>query len=77
MAQHSYQHCRRGRLAVREMVLMNASAALYVAGKVPFGFGLALVSDSLVARHFERGPIHVAIGEPPRFASKRDSEAMR
>lgn len=25
----------RGRLAVREMVLMNASAALYVAGKVP------------------------------------------
>ena len=56
---------------MREMVLMNASAALYVAGKVPFGFGLALVSDS------ERGPIHVAIGEPPRFASKRDSEAMR
>ena len=35
----TFQPCR-GRLAVREMVLMNASAALYIAGKAGMQFNL-------------------------------------
>ena len=41
-------------MAVREMVLMNASAALYVAGKVPLGFGFKAF----------RSPIELEVSHP-------------